>query len=244
MTLYVLPNTLGNKNVCSLPAEISEIIPRLQGIIAESESGGRRFLRLFKMPQADTFPLALLRKQHALSYLNFLLEPLVKKGETWGLISDAGLPCIADPGSLLIKLAREKGILVHVLSGPCSLTTALMLSGFWGQQFVFFGYPPQQEKDRKKFFKKCEEESKKYQRALIFIEAPYRNKHTFLSLIDVLSLDTFLSVNCLLTMPDEYVQTLTVKQWTELDVDTISETLVKKPTVFIIYSENLKTIKG
>lgn len=244
MTLYVLPNTLGNKNVCSLPAEVSEVIPQLQGIIAESEGGGRLFLRLFKMPRADVFPLALLNKHHALSYLNFLLEPLVKKGEKWGLISDVGLPCIADPGSLLVKLAREKGILVRVLSGPCSITMALMFSGFWGQQFVFCGYPPQKEKDKKKFFKKCEEESKKYQRALIFIETPYRNKHTFLSLIDVLSLNTSLAVSCHLTMPDEYIQTLAVKQWIELDLDVISDTIVKKPTIFIIYSENLKAIKG
>lgn len=239
MTLYLIPNTLGNRNPNSLPLEVSEIVPKLQGIIAESEGGGRTFLRLFKISRADVFPLAILNKQYSLSYLNFLLEPLLK-GENWGLISDAGLPCVADPGSLLVKLARERDVVVKAFSGPCSITMALMLSGFYGQQFVFVGYPPQQEKDKKKFFKKCEEESRKFCRAVIFIEAPYRNKYTFLSLIDSLSAETHLSVNCHLTMLDEYVQTLTIKQWIELDLVSISNSLSKKPTIFIIYSKNLK----
>ncbi len=242
MTLYLIPNTLGNKNSFSLSLEISEIIPKLQGLIAESEGGGRAFLRLFKVPCADVFPLAILNKQNSLSYFNFLLEPLLK-GEHWGLVSDAGLPCIADPGSLLVKFAREQGITVKAFSGPCSITMALMLSGFCGQQFVFFGYPPQKEKDKKKFFKKSEEESKKFRRAIVFIETPYRNKYTFLSLINILSLETSLSISCNLTLVDEYVNTLTIRQWRELDIEIISNMLVKKPAVFIIYSEDLKKLE-
>ena len=116
-----------------MPPAVDKAVASLNGLIAESETGGRRFLSRFRK-DARAVPIALLRED-----VDFLMEPLLD-GEEWGVVSDAGLPCVADPGSQLIAYAQKKGIEVHAFPGPSSVTMALMLSGLYGQSFSFHGY--------------------------------------------------------------------------------------------------------
>ena len=137
--LLLLPNVLSEEEstFCHLALDLGKKIGSLDGLIAESEKGGRRYLKRFTFPEGRTFrdvPIRLLNEHTESKQLNELLDPILK-GETWGIVSDAGLPCIADPGALLVSLARKKGVNIEAISGPSSVFLALMLSGLSAQKF-------------------------------------------------------------------------------------------------------------
>lgn len=233
MTLYLLPNTLGYRDASLIPSKVGEIVAQLQGVIAESQKGGRSFLSLWR-EDSHRVPLAILNKQRMTQKdCDFYLEPLVNKQESWGLISDAGLPCIADPGMFLVRRARELGIVVKGISGTCSITQALMLSGLPGQNFSFLGYLPQAPKDRDRLIKGLISQK---QKTYIFIETPYRNKYTFQAFLDVLPCHAELSVAIGLTGPEEFVDTNTIANWkTKTTSDLVYKRMVKTPTVFLFH---------
>ena len=150
-TLYLIPNLLGKEALvaASLPATIHEIMPKLDGLIAESSTKGRAFLQKFKLKRPPNhIPIAVWGEE-----IDFLLEPLLE-GETWGFVSDCGLPCLADPGSTLVKRAHQRKIPVEALVGPSSIYLALMLSGLPGQQFFFHGYLAKEPQKREEEVKK------------------------------------------------------------------------------------------
>ncbi|EPP35595.1 tetrapyrrole (Corrin/Porphyrin) Methylases family protein [Chlamydia ibidis] len=233
MTLYIFPNTLGNRKVDILPSAIADVIPKIQGLIVESDRGGRAFLSLWKVPEPHRFPLAVLSKNdRSTKAWDFYLEPIVKKQENWGLISDAGLPCIADPGSSLVRRARVLGIPVKAFSGPCSITLALMLSGLPGQEFSFLGYLPQNPKDRSKCIRSCVGKHT----TQICIETPYRNVHTFQALLDTLPSFAELCVGIDLDGDHEFISTRSVASWQHSsDLSEIHKKLTKVPTIFLFY---------
>ena len=217
MTLYLFPNLLwmGGDQQDFLPAPVAACVKKIDGLIAESESGGRRFLSRFR-EDARAVPIALLREA-----LDFLLEPLLA-GESWGVVSDAGLPCVADPGSQLVARAKKKKVAVQAFSGSCSITLALMLSGLHGQHFSFHGYIAKDPKKREKELLEWE----KKEGVQIFIEAPHRNQHTLEACMNLLNPNTLLSVACNLTAPDQLVETKRVGSWQLID-------LKKEPTIFL-----------
>lgn len=233
MTLYLFPNTLGHRRVDLLPQVIGEILPTLRGLIVESDRGGRMFLGLWKIPEPHKFPLALLSK-HSKSEKSwdFYLEPIIKKQESWGMVSDAGLPCIADPGAQLVRRARSLGIPVQGFSGPCSITLALMLSGLPGQSFSFLGYLPQDPKERARYVRG---KSTK-QQTLICIEAPYRNLHTFQMFLDILPSYAELCVGIDLTGEEECLLTRSIGEWkVSSDHSQVCTRMTKVPTIFLWY---------
>src|SRR5437016_1032663 len=136
--LYLLPNLLDEEQPHErfLPAPLAEVVASLDGVFCESEKPARRFLGRFKRA---SLTLKLLNEHTKDTELAELIEP-VEKGGRWGVLSDAGLPCIADPGAQLVSLARKKGIHVEALVGPSSIIMALMLSGLYCQRFSFHGY--------------------------------------------------------------------------------------------------------
>lgn len=145
--LFLLPNLLDE----SLPIEpffplsVREAVCSIQGLIAESDKMARRYLRKFlSHDDMAKMPLAILN-EHT-KELHELLKP-IERGEVWGLISDAGLPCIADPGADLVWLAHQKNLSVSTFVGPSSIVIALQLSGFGGQLFSFHGYLPRELPD-------------------------------------------------------------------------------------------------
>jgi 16S rRNA (cytidine1402-2'-O)-methyltransferase len=225
--LLLLPNLLVESGSVelSLPSHLSSLLPTLSGLICESDKEGRRFLRRYlSHDQMASMPLQNLNEHTTSEQLKLLLEPLIK-GEIWGLVSDAGLPCIADPGAELVWLAREKGIEIEAFSGPCSILLALQLSGFSGQRFTFHGYLPREmadlEKKIKEMEKKCKEETQ------IWIEAPYRSSKMADLLPKILQPSTRLCVAVHLTAPNQRVASSLVRHWKPFPIE-------KEPAVFLL----------
>ena len=149
--------------------------------------------------------------------LKALLAPAVA-GNNIGVLSEAGLPAIADPGGALVAMAHQMNLGVQALSGPSSLMMALSSSGLHGQRFSFVGYLPQDNTERAARIKALEQRSQREHETQLFIETPYRNETLFSALLQQLKPTTRLSVACALTLPEAWVRTLTVAQWRQTTV--------------------------
>lgn len=228
MTLYLLPNVLGDNSdpKGSLPPILNEIVPTLNGLIAESEGGGRRFLTRFPLTRpAHHIPIGVLNRHTKDDELDFHLGP-IRKGESWGLISDAGLPCIMDPGASLVRRARQTGIVIRAIPGPSSFLHALILSGLPAQQFSFHGYLEMDEKKRLQEIREME----KGKATHIFAETPYRNQKLLELLVSALAPTTWLAVAWELTLPGEGVLSQPVAVWRKSPLVNLE----KRNAVFLV----------
>lgn len=219
--LLLLPNLLGDirHHQLFLPASVDKAMTTLDGLISESESGGRRYLSHFTLSKpVHDIPLALFNKSTPDEDIDFLLEPITK-GERWGYVSDAGLPCIADPGAKLVARAYDLGLQVQAFVGPSSITLALMLSGLSGQRFTFYGYPPREEIERKAKFAALKGQEGTH----IFMEAPHRADYTLKSLIEALDKSARLCVAWDLTLPTQGVMCHTVERWRRLQLPNLQK---------------------
>ncbi len=160
------------------------------------------------------------------------IQEAFRKGSDVGLMSDAGVPCVADPGSAVVKLAHQTGFRVKPLVGPSSLLLALMASGFNGQSFAFNGYLSTDEAKQIKEIKRLEEESAKRNITQLFIETPYRNNRLLQTLIQQLHPDTGLCVACDLTSETEEIISLKISDWKKKSGFDFH----KRPVVFLIYA--------
>lgn len=222
--LYLLPNLLDKEadHRLFLPSSVDQAVQSLNGLIAENEKEGRAYLKRFGIP-VQGFPIKLLN-EHSQEIEELLLP--MKNGERWGLISDAGLPVLADPGYQLVRRARQLGIAIEAFIGPSSLILALMLSGLPAQRFAFHGYFPYEPGQT---LKKWEERSKEEKATQIFMETPYRNEKALNALISTLSDSTLLCVAWDLTMPTQGVETYPIKDWKKRLLPNIH----KHPAVFL-----------
>lgn len=230
MTLLLLPNLLACishlDHTYFLPCSVDRAMETIDGLIVESEGGGRSYLKRFKTKKkAHLMPIALLNARTGLDQLDFLLAPVIG-GETWGILSDAGLPCLADPGSALIFRARQLNIAVEAFSGPSAITLALMLSGLSGQHFTFHGYISRHPEWQLKSWQKTSQKEKSTQ---IFIETPYRNQGTFKECLKILDLNTLFCVATDLTLSTQEVRIHPISVWRELPAPLLS----KRPTIFL-----------
>ncbi len=229
--LLLLPNLLGEIRHAEifLPASVFKAVQTLDGLIAESESQGRRFLGRFetKKPPME-IPIALFNEHSLEGDVDFLLEPIAA-GERWGYVSDAGLPCIADPGAQLVRRAHQRGIAVQAFVGPSSIFLALMLSGLSGQKFFFQGYLNKEPGKRKEELKRLVAQSEKEGATQIAIEAPYRNHYLLSQLIETLPPTAVLSVAWDLTLPSQGVVTQTIAQWKKSSLPNLD----KKGAIFL-----------
>jgi 16S rRNA (cytidine1402-2'-O)-methyltransferase len=155
---------------------------------------------------------------------------ICQQGINVGLLSEAGVPAVADPGATIVKLAHQKNIQVVPLVGPSSILMAMMSSGMNGQNFAFNGYLPIDKGDRKRAVKDLEKLSNDKNQSQIFIETPYRNEKLFADLKVFLSPTTYLCIAADITLPTEYIKTMMVKDWKHQLPD-----LHKKPAIFIIH---------
>ena len=234
--LLLLPNLLGEHrhHQIFLPESVSRAVSTLDGLISESEKAGRRYLSRFetkKTPQNT--PLALFNEHTPDEDIDFLLEPILN-GERWGLISDAGLPCIADPGAKLVQRARQKGISIQAFIGPNSILLSLMLSGLPGQKFSFNGYLDKEEGKRKKQISLLEQRSREEGSTQIFMEAPYRNQYVLTNLLEILKEETHLCAAWELTMPEQGLLSQPVKLWKKSPLPNLE----KRNTIFLIHSSS------
>lgn len=232
--LYLLPNLLADleQHNSSLPSSVDAAVAQLTGLIAENEKEGRRFLRRFAYPPPKTFrdiPIQLLNEHSKEDDKRDLLKEM-KQGGVWGLVSDCGMPCLADPGADLVRMAREAGIPIEIFSGPSSIFFALVLSGLGGQHFTFHGYLPKEEDRLMQELKRIEKLSQKEGSTHLFIETPYRNCRLLEKMRAVLDERTWLSISCDLTLPSQWVQTKRMKDWKRGPLPDLD----KRPSVFVI----------
>lgn len=230
--LLLLPNLLGDHrhHELFLPASVDKVMATIDGLICESEKAGRRYLGRFNTKKpASEIPISIYNEHTSDKDIDFVLEP-IREGERWGFISDAGLPCIADPGSKLVQRARQSGIVIQAFVGPSSILLALMQSGLSGQRFTFHGYLKADEAGRIKDIKRLESLSQKESYTQIFMEAPYRNMHMLRSLINTLNDQTWLCVAWDLTMPSQAIVSEPVFRWKKMALPNLE----KKPAIFLI----------
>lgn len=230
MTLILLPNLLHPEAEAGwcFPEELRKVVAGLHGLIAESPKEGRQFLkRMGRVPLE--VPQKELSEHTSEEEIDRILEPM-KRGEVWGYVSDAGLPCLADPGAKLVARAKEEKIPVKAMSGPSSIMLALMLSGLSAQSFSFLGYLPREEEELKKAIKTVEKRAREEKQTQVFIETPYRNEKLFQILLKNLAPETELCVACHLTAPDEWVETHKIAKWRSLPAPSLKD----KPSIFVL----------
>jgi 16S rRNA (cytidine1402-2'-O)-methyltransferase len=228
--LYLIPCTLGDTPPLEvLPLLVKKAVEHINHYIVEHEKSARHFIKSIvpRKSQPDLH-FRLINKFTNDDEIPQMLAPCYE-GFDVGVISDAGCPGIADPGSAVVREAHANGIKVVPLVGPSSILMALMASGFNGQNFAFNGYLPIDKKERKTELKRLERLSQDQNQSQLFIETPYRNNQLLESLLSVLHKDTSLCVACDITLPSEYIKTATIEQWKKIKVD-----LHKRPTLFVI----------
>jgi len=234
--LLLLPNVLDIEasDLTFLPPVVQQHVQEIHGVIAESEKGARYFLRRFSFSKERTFrdiPIRLLNEHTQENELTDLLNPLLK-GECWGLVSDCGLPCLADPGAKLVFKARAKHIEILAFPGPSSIVLALMLSGFSAQSFAFNGYLDREPAKLAVQIKQLQKRALEEKSTQVFIETPYRNQKLLESLLENLAAHMLLCVAWDLTLTSEQVICLSIAEWKKRPFPSFH----KKPAVFLISS--------
>ncbi len=228
--LYLIPNLIGNTETDSVvPDLVHKIAAEIKHFIVEDIRNARRYLKkLDKNICIDELSFYELNKHtqpvDISGYLNVCMA-----GHNVGMISEAGLPCVADPGNIIVKTAHERGIKVVPLSGPSSIFMALMASGLNGQNFAFNGYIPVESSLRVAKLKSLEQRSFKEKQSQIFMDTPFRNNKLFEDILSNLNPHTYLCVASNVSCEDEFILTKTIAEWKKSKMD-----LNKKPCIFII----------
>lgn len=246
--LYLLPNTLGPADAASgcalsavIPEDVRKITAGLDYFIAENAKTTRAFLKTVAHSHALARPMqeiriAELNVNTAASALPAMLQPLLE-GQDAGLISEAGVPAVADPGADLVRLAHEKNIRVRPLVGPSSLLLAVMAGGLNGQSFAFNGYLPTDAAQRQKRLRELEDRSRRERQTQLFIETPYRNAALLEALAATCQPGTLISVATDLTLATENIRTQTAARWKrDVDAGRLPD-FHKKPTVFSLLAQ-------
>ena len=237
--LFLIPSPLGDGEIESvIPKGTLEILHTLNFFIVEELRTARRYLKKsgIKTP-IEELTLFELNEHTPETDIPALLQPILE-GNNIGLLSEAGVPAVADPGANLIELAHRKHIEVIPLVGPSSLLLALMASGLNGQSFTFVGYLPVKSIERQQRIRQLEKRSIAEQQTQIFIETPYRNNPLLNDLLTSCAPHTLLCIAANITMPDAYIHTQTISEWkkTKLDIN-------KKPCIFLIQGDIQKKKK-
>jgi 16S rRNA (cytidine1402-2'-O)-methyltransferase len=227
--LYLVPNTLGESSPDAvIPAAVLDRTRSLDYFIAEDPKTARAYLkRIGPIRPLQSVQIERLDQNTPEENVAALLDPVLQ-GRDAGLLSEAGLPAVADPGANLVRLAHLRGVRVVPLSGPSSLVLALAASGLDGQRFAFHGYLPVAEAGLVPALEELERQSRRLKRTQLFIETPYRNDRTLATALRVLDPGTLLCLAADLTTSAEFVMTKPVAAWRK---DTPQ--LKGRPTVFL-----------
>ena len=211
--IYLLPVTRGGKDYqYVIPEKVLSLTKSLRYFIVEEIKSARRYLRLidkdFPIDESVFFEL---NEHTGENEITSMLDA-VTKGSDIGVMSEAGLPGIADPGSALINAAQRMNIKVIPLSGPSSIILALISSGMNGQCFKFHGYLPVRTEERNKRLKDIERKAQQGE-TQIFMETPYRNQKMLDSLLSVCQPDTKVCIAADITLPEEFIKTKKISEW-------------------------------
>lgn len=231
--LYMIPCPISDSTAVYdvVPEANRGVIDSLDYFIVENVRSARRFLSkagiASKIDELEFVEL----NEHTVAgaAVEAMVRP-IEQGRSAGVISEAGVPGVADPGALVVEACHRRGIRVVPLVGPSSILLAMMASGLNGQSFAFNGYLPVKPPERSKALKALERRAHAEHQSQIFIEAPYRNVKLMEQMLQVCSPDTLLTVACDITSPEELIRTLSIKAWRAEGVPDIA----KRPTIFII----------
>lgn len=232
-TLYLIPNTLGKTpENNTIPDYVLTIIRELEVLVVENVKTAARYLRWV----GDTVPeyeieFLLLDKETSTREMASFLKPL-QQGQDVGMLSEAGCPAVADPGSEFVKMAHGRDISVAPLVGPSSILLALMGSGFNGQQFTFHGYLPIDKNKRQGAIQKLEQAAKSSGGTQIFMEAPHRNDAVKDDVIRNCQPTTRFCTATNLTLPDEQIISKKISDWRKQAGPSIH----KEPTIFLLFA--------
>lgn len=230
-TLFLIPNTLGEcvlKNV--LPDGNADVIRSLKHFIVEDMRTARRFLKLVdKSIDIDSLTFYTLNQHTDATVISSYLDPM-SKGESVGVISEAGCPAVADPGADVVAIAQKKGYKVVPLVGPSSILLSVMASGFNGQSFAFLGYLPIDGAERAKAIKKMESRIYAESQTQIFIETPYRNQKMVEQLLSQCHPSTKLCIAYGITTDAESIRTKSIAEWKKQ-----VPVLEKVPCIYLLY---------
>ena len=229
--IYLIPTNIGDGAVYDEMPEINgRIINQLDYFIVENIRSARRFLSKASIEKPiDSLEFIELNEHTVLEDIAPMLKPIMS-GRSAGVLSEAGLPAIADPGADIVAAAQNIGIECIPLVGPSSIFMALMASGQNGQSFAFNGYLPVKPHERRGAIRKYEQRALSEGQSQIFIETPYRNGALMEEMLQSLGSETVLTVAADLTAPTEYVRSATVRKWRTLPRPEIH----KRPAIFII----------
>ncbi len=228
--LYLVPITLGESNIQNvIPTGVIEKALQIRHFIVEDIRTVRRYLRKLDA----TFPIDdcqfyELNKHTTSEQLATYLKP-AEKGNDMAVISEAGVPGVADPGADVVAMAHEKQITVIPFVGPSSILMAMMASGLNGQSFAFNGYLPVQSAERIKTLKHLEKRSQLEKQSQLFIETPYRNMPLLSDILAQCAPATLLCIAVDITLETEFIKTRTIQNWKNNTPD-----LNKRPTIFIL----------
>ena len=230
--LILFPVPIGcDDTTYSLPQANIAMLGQCRTFIVEELRTARRFLKKAGYPYPiDETTFFVLNEHTSHEDIGGYLEA-IDRGEDIGLLSEAGLPCVADPGAMIVSVAQRRGIEVVPLVGPSSLMLALMASGLNGQSFAFNGYLPVDRTARAAAIRRLEERARREHQTQLFIEAPYRNNQMLEALCSVLQSNTMVCVATDLTMPTQHIRTLPASLWKKEREKT---DLHKRNTVFLI----------
>lgn len=228
--LYLLPVPLGEDAWHTIPEYVIEIIHSLDAFVVERAKTARHFLKAIDFPRAfDDCTFMELNKHTEVQEIPAFLAPALE-GRSIGLLSEAGVPAVADPGGRLVFAAHRQDLEVVPLIGPSSILLALMGAGMNGQAFAFRGYLSPKRTELGKELKLLEKQVINREETQIFIETPYRNDAVFETALKVLEPNTLLSIAVDLTLPTEWIKTKPVKIWRKEQ----KPDLHKRPAVFLL----------
>lgn len=228
--LYLIPSPLGDNDPAEvIPAPTLALLQDIGCYVVEEVRTARRYLsRAGLKGHIAELEFHELNEHTAPAEVE-ALAGLFEDGRDVGLITEAGLPAVADPGSALVALCHRQGIDVVPQVGPSSLMLALMSSGLNGQSFAFLGYLPAKTDERRNAIKSIEKTSQAHRQTQIFIETPYRNDSMMADLLQVCQPSTRLCIAANITMPDAYIKTKKVSEWKKSKIE-----IGKRPCVFLI----------
>ena len=232
-TIYMIPCPISDETPVwdVLPEANRKVIDSLDYVIVENVRSARRFLSKAgvqrKIEELEFVEL----NEHTTDAreVERMLKPVLE-GRSAGVISEAGVPGVADPGAAIAALAHRHGVRVVPLVGPSSILMSVMASGLNGQSFAFVGYLPIKEPERQRRLKELERRVVEEHQSQLFIEAPYRNVKLFETLVKSLSPRMKLTVATDITAPDEFIRTMTIEAWRKAGVPAIE----KRPTIFLL----------
>lgn len=231
--IYLIPTPISDDEgaINTIPAYNMQILSGLDYFIVENIRTARRFISRCKLGMViDSLTFNEFSEHSTRELAHELLKPVLA-GKSCGIMSEAGLPAVADPGSEVVAAAHRLGVEVIPLVGPSSLMLALMASGCNGQQFAFNGYLPIKPGEREKKIANLVMLVSKFNQTQIFIEAPYRNVQLFEALLKTVPSNMTLTVASNITSESEYIKSYPISEWRKQKIESM---LRKIPVIFVL----------